>query len=88
MNTAKRKEVSKVRMLPNQHVFNTQIHRLANKTKNHTNTNRLLIYGLIISQLALAAWNVYTINSINEAKLNQQIINQESIPVHLEQITM
>lgn len=79
---------NKVRLLPTQHVFNTQIHRKVVNQSKHIHINRLLILGLIASQLILAAWNICTINSINENKLNQQIINQESIPTAVPKLQL
>jgi hypothetical protein len=83
MNTAKQlqQKQSKVTKLPlTQDTFNIQIHRKVMNQGKIIHHNRLLIIALIISQIVLAAWNIYTINSINESKLNQQIINQELIP--------
>lgn len=83
MNTAKQlqQKQSKVTKLPlTQETFNIQIHRKVMNQGKIIHHNRLLILGLIIFQIAFAAWSICTINSINDNKMNQQIINEESIP--------
>lgn len=82
MNTATNHQQSKVRLLPNQHVFNTQIHRKVIQQGKIIHHNRLLIIGLIILSLAQIGFIVNLYNQANYAKLNQQIINEESIPVN------
>lgn len=80
MNTATKQTQSKVRLLPNQHVFNTQIHRKVLQQGRIIHHNRLLIIGLIILSLTQIGFIVNLYNQANEAKLNQQIINEEAIP--------
>jgi len=84
MNTAAKQpqqRPSKVTKLPlTQETFNIQIHRKVINQGKIIHHNRLLILGLIISQIALVSWSICTINQINDTKINQQIINEESIP--------
>lgn len=80
MNTATKQPQSKVRLLPNQHVFNTQIHRKVINQGKIIHHNRLLIIGLIILSLTQIGFIVNLYNQINENNINQQIINEEGIP--------
>lgn len=91
MNTAKQQPKSKIALLPNQHVFNTQIHRKVLRQSTIIHHNRLLILGLLIFNIVLA-YQVIQLNYFKaetlENKINQQSINEESIPMTPPQLKL
>ena len=82
-NTATNKQQTNIKLLPTQHNFNTQIHYKYIKVAKQVNINRLLIIGLIILDIILFT----IVLQPNDDKLNNQIMFEEGIPTHLEQVS-
>ena len=89
MNTAKQQiNTSKVIPIHTQQSFYHWMSKNINKLRRQGNTSRLLIIGLIIWNIALTISAIKPI--LNNPQIpqfdestNQQIINQESIPINL-----
>jgi hypothetical protein len=89
MNTAKQQpKTSKVVPIHTQQSFHYWVFKSINKLKHQGNTSRLLIIGLIIWNIALTVTAIKPILNNPQIpqfdeSMNQQIINEESIPINL-----